>query len=366
MNRGFLVAVGVVVAGTIGAGIFALPLLFVQAGWLVGAFYLIALSAALIFVHNLYAEALLKLHERKRLVGLVKSLFGKWALVVAVLAIVGGLSLGLTSHFVLGGAFLRTLFPGLGAWAPILFWLLASLPLLLDVRKLSFIEAAGTLGLFATIVVLFVTAHDPTKLFSLAPARAPYLFLPFGPLLFALAGWTAVEPVLQIRDKRDGFSPKRALIWGGLIAAALYALFVFGVVGSDGVLSSDVISGALTWAPWKRILLSLVGLVGLLNVYRLVVLEVKNALSTDLKVPRSLAFAFVLVLPVVLFFLGLNDFGRIIGFSGGVFLAIEYILIILVSKKTLALQGAKNFFANFVMFLFALGAVYELYHFIVR
>ena len=60
----FWLEAGLVAAATIGAGMFSLPYVFHEAGWLLGIFYTAVLSAAVIIAHLLYLRVLEETKEK--------------------------------------------------------------------------------------------------------------------------------------------------------------------------------------------------------------------------------------------------------------------------------------------------------------
>src|SRR5689334_18826733 len=67
-----------VLFGTIvGAGIFGLPALVQKSGWLIGAFWMIALAGVVCLTHLLYAEVIMVTPGKHRLVGYVRLYLGK-------------------------------------------------------------------------------------------------------------------------------------------------------------------------------------------------------------------------------------------------------------------------------------------------
>ena len=74
----------------------------------------------------------------------------------------------------------------------------------------------------------------------------------------------------------------------------------------------------------------------------------------------------MLFVPLILIWLGFNNFLETVGLVGGVFLAFQYLLIVLVSRKVLALKGFKRIVSDLVILIFALAIVYEIYYFVIR
>ena len=353
------------VATTVGAGLFGLPYVVSRAGLVVGVGYLIGVSAAVIFAHTLYFKTLEAVGERKRLLGLVKEKFGSMWGTLAFVNILGGLVLALVAYLILAGQLTELLFPGGWIWGVLGFWLAASIPIILSLRRMVAAELIGGVIIVGAILVIFFAAWGSdireAPAFNVASA-----FLPFGVVLFALTGWTAVEPIMDYGKKARAPSSLllRGMAWGTVLSAALYLLFAIGIIYSAPLITEDTISGIVGWPLWKFSLLILLALFAIWTSYVPIGLEIRNALFHDARMSSALSALFVFAAPPVLLFLGLKDFLGVIGLAGSVFLGLEYVFIFFVAKSVLRLRGVAYGAAAVLAGLFLLGACYEVYTFL--
>ncbi len=367
LDASVLWVMNLMTATTVGAGLFALPYVFAQTGWLLSGAYLAVLAAAVAFVHGLYLEVVRNENEKPRLLTLIEKHYGRNARLGGLVIILGGLTLTLLAYLILSRVLIALFLPGYenaGLWA---FWLLSSLPVLFRVRRLMWAEAAGGLGMLALILWVFgkgLASHA----FHVPVWNWEYVFLPLGPVLFALAGWTAVEPSAEYA-RRAGLSLKEAgtgLRLGTLGAALLYALFVAGISGAGGAITPDTVQGLSGWLPLEAALVAVLGLFAVWTSYVPMGLEMKRISENDLGWSKLWSGILVFCLPPALFLLGLDDFLKVIGLVGGVFLAGEYIYILLVARRALRLPANRARLTLILVLLFALAAVYEVYYFIVQ
>lgn len=358
----------IVAAATVGDGVFALPYVFAQAGWLLGLFYLVVLAALVSAAHVVYLKTLEKIGEKERLLGLAKKYFGRAGFSLGFVAIVLGLLLTLVAYLILGGRFIHLAFPSLGTGAALLvFWLFTAIPIFASDRRVVTLELAGIACTSAIIIFIFATAWPSATFAGIPAANVQNIFLPFGAILFALAGWTSVEPAYESRKKFGvRADPWQALASGTFFVALLYIMFTAGVLGSAPAVAPDTISGLAGWPLWKKEILAIFGLVAVATVYMPVAREIKNALEKDLGWNRFFSRVLILFLPLVFVGLGLNNFLVVVGLVGGVFIGAQYVLIIAVGRRALALSAAKRFFLDLVAFVFMAGAVYEVWTFIVH
>jgi len=365
--KSYLRETGALAATTIGAGMFGLPYVFYKSGLVVGVFYLGALSAILISVHILYWKILTKVDAKKRLLGLAREYLGENWYWVGVISVLAGLTLTLVVYLILGNEFLKIIWPSAsGTLGIFTFWLISVLPLFKEKRILS-LEFFGVLFMIGAILLIFLSAPSLKMAFDTPAFNTNNLFLPFGVVLFSLAGWTIIEPLYASRKKTKGGNTYLGpLVLGTVLAAALYAIFVWGILGSTFQLTPDTVSGLLgSWPIWKLATLSVLGLFAIWTSYIPIGLEIKNSLMEALGWNAREALLFAIFVPPILLIMGFNNFLSVIGLAGGAFLALQYVLIILVGKRVLKPKDKENLLFNGVIVAFLLAAVYEAYYFIV-
>ncbi len=361
---------GFLVATTIGAGIFALPYIFNQTGWVVSVGYLITIAAVIILAHSWYLKTLQKTGERDRLLGLANRYYGKKGRYFSFLIILAGLFLTLTAFLILGGDFLEMVFPGLsGPVAIFIFWILGSFPFLLKSGRVLNLEFFGGVAMLVIILAIFLTALPFKNLVLGAAITGREVFLPFGAFLFSLAGWTAVEPIFDFQKRRGEKSSLGSVIfWGTAIPVVFYFLFAIAILTltTGGTVTTDSFSGLANWPAWKLELLGIFGLFAIWTSYVPIGLELRNAFIYDLKWPRFSAIGLLLALPIILLLAGFTNFLETIGVAGGIFVALQYVIIILVAVKALAFRGWKRILAGLLVMIFLAAVVYEIYYFVIR
>ena len=357
------------VATTIGAGIFALPYLFAQAGWLAGLVLLTALGALLFFTHWLYARAAFAADGEEHLAALAGRTLGGWGTATSFVAVYGGLLLSLVVYIILSVNFIKLFAPTIASDAAMaLFWLASSLPLFARIR---FLGAAATLGvaIMAILIVgLWLLAPAPGATLAFPAVVSGNFLVPFGAVLFALAGWTAIPAMMEYGGKTRRASHRLIgpLAVGTAVIVVLYALFVFAVLGSGWPLTPDTISGIPDASPEIALALGILGLFALWTSYVPIALELRDSFAEAFGGNRAVPNITVFALPMILVGLGLNDFLSVIGLAGGVFLSLQYALIMAVSRKALRLRGLARLGTDIITLAFLAAAVYELYVFVLH
>lgn len=367
-TKGFWRVAAIITAATFGDGVFALPFVFYQSGWLLSLGYLVVLATVIISAHVVYLKTLEKVGEKERLLGLARRYFGEKGFWVGFVAIVLGLLLTLVAYLILGTQFVGILFPSALPGGPLaVFWIFTSLLVLASDRHIVGLELAGIICSSLIVVLIFATAWPHVFFAGIPAVNMKNAFLPFGVILFELAGWTGIEPAYESR-KRDGRKndPWRALALGTFVAAILSVVFVSGILGSASHITSDTVSGLSNWPIWKRDLLAILGLCAVTTVFMPIAREIKNSLEKDLRWKKSYSHGLIILLPVACILLGLNNFLIVVGIVGGVFLSTQYLLIISVGRRALKLSVVKQTLLDIVAFIFVVAAIYQIYSFIVK
>ncbi len=232
----------------------------------------------------------------------------------------------------------------------------------------------------AAILIIFATGWRGIFFPGIPAIDFRHLFFPFGAVLFSLAGWTSIEPSYEIRKNADGAMGlgggsgngnlaarvSQAIASGTAIAGLLYIIFVAGIVGSGAGITPDTVSGLTVWPLWKKDLIAFLGLLAVATVYLPLSGEIKHALEGDLGWSKPVSRSVVALLPLGFVLAGFNNFLLIIGFVGGVFLSAQYIIIISVGRKALALPRAFVYVLDLALAAFILGAIYSAYVFVVQ
>ena len=348
----------------IGAGMFALPYVFVEAGFLAGFLYLVLGAAIFSTLHVMYAEVIESTSGKHRFVGYAEiylGFTGKWASVVAVLL---GMILTLTVYLILSASFIKLLAPDLSSTVSVLiFWALGSAVVLISLNRLANFEFAVTLAMVGIVAILFIlgfTMADLGALSSLPVLNLNQLLLPYGVVLFSLSGRAAISSVREYFSKRqlDGGKLKRAVIWGTITPAVVYALFVMAIVWlSPRGVSVDAVSGIQISFPGVMGLIGLLGFFVIWTSYFFLGIEARDILRYDFKIPPLIDSILIVFLPLILYFYSSQNLILFISIAGGIFLALESILVVLMRRSLRPI----GIWGHFIILLLLGGIVYEVF-----
>jgi len=363
--REILLPAGLFSSLIIGAGMFALPFVFSQAGFLVGSVYLTVFTAAFIKIHRMYAEIIESNSGKHRFLGYVDIYFKKPGVIVAVFTTAIGLILALTAYIILAGEFVGLVFPGVGSfYAPYIFWILGSMAVILSLRRFATFEFLVSLAIGLIVIALFIIGLFSSRgEVSLPVVNMGNLFLPYGVVLFALSGRAAISSISDYYENRKLSKDKfhHAVTLGTLVPPIVYFIFALAVVWlSGGNISPDALSGLSHLPVLILTLVSVLGLFALWTSYFFLGLEVRDICRYDLKIPYIISLLFVIFVPITLYALGINDFIGLIGVAGGIFLAIESILVVLMYSRI----KKWSISSGILVLLLGVGVIYQITSFL--
>lgn len=346
-KKEFFLAVGLLSGGIIGAGVFSLPYAFQLAGLLTGFFYLAIATGVYILLHMMYADVIIKTPGEHRFVGLARTHLGKGSGLFAVLMGVVQMIFVLTIYLVLSKSFLALIVSfGNSAQHIFFFWLIGSVAIFLNLRKIALSELLITLSIIAIIAVVFVLglAHIPRLAEVPAFTESRFWLIPLPAILFALSGRVVIPAVIRfLRERGSGDDRRRlfrVILWGTVIPAIVYGLFVIGVLGLSANVTEDAVSGLAgglpAWLVWG---IGILGFLSLWSSYILVGLDVYETLRFDLGLRRPARLALVVLAPLLLYAAGFTSFLGLVSFVGGVFLVLEGFFVIAMYRKAHGLPG---------------------------
>lgn len=328
-------------AGTIiGAGVFALPYVFAKAGIFTGLFYLLVFSAAFTLIHLMYADIILRTKENRRFFGYAEIYFGNWGKRLAILTTIVGMVFVLTVYLILSVSFFDLIFQNIvfqDIYKILFFWFFGSLAVFIGINRLAIAEFLITFGIAAIILIIFGYGFGGLESALSSPSfNFKYMFLPYGAVLFSLAGRTAIPALLGYfrNNNQPQLKAKAPIILGSLIPVFVYLTFVFGVLSLSETVSQDSVFGLIGRLPLPILgLLGGLGLISLWSSYIVIGRDVKKSFEHDFNFSRIFSGLIVVLSPLFLYFSGFKNFLELVGLAGGIFIGLESILIVLMWLK---------------------------------
>lgn len=376
MNRKTIFATATLTGTIVGAGMFGIPYVVAQSGFLIGAAFLFILTIVSIILHLAYGEIAYKTPGKHRLVGYAEHYLGKWGKIIVTFSLLIGFFGSLLVYIIISGEFLfeifSPIFGGSSFVYSLVFFVLGSFGIFKGLKLIKEMELAMSFVLCSIVLLIFFIGIPHLNIANLQEINFKNFFLPYGVILWALAGGAAI-PELKEVVKGNSKSYKKAIILGTLIPAILYFLFMFVVVGVSGHATSPESIQGLTAALGKEIVYigAAFGALAAITSFFVIGLSLKKVFWYDYKINKNLSWFLVCFIPLAGFLLGLREFIPIIGFLGVFLGAIESVSIILIYKKVRRLQKGKDYnlkIPGIVIFsliaLFILAFIYQMIYYI--
>lgn len=336
----FILAVATIIGTIVGVGMFGLPYVASRTGIVPVIFYLVLLGGAVLILHLLYGEVVLRTKERHRLTGYAKKYFGKKGEVLAGFTFFFGLFGALLAYLVIGGQFLSmivgSVFPSFTPfWGTLIIAALGFFMVYKGIKRVGFFEVLMTAVLLSLILGLLVYGSNFISFDNLSARGAKgSLFFPYGVVLFSLWGASVIPEIRGFFKDRAGLL-KKAIILGIIIPIGVYLIFTITVVGISGSATTpDAISGLV---PALGLPFSfygaLVGLLAVITSFIALTITIKDSFRLDLHFPAKLSLLLAFGIPLILFFLGARNFITIIDWVGVTLGGLEGALILVLHKR---------------------------------
>jgi amino acid transporter len=203
------------------------------------------------------------------------------------------------------------------------------------------LKAVKKAELFLNIFVLLILGliiavcffnFDSSNLVS-KPLSIANLFIPYGVILFAFVGASAI-PEMEMEVKQNKKLLKKAIIIGTLIPFVFYLLFMISVVGVTGISTTEIATIGLGHKLGEIMILigNILPLFTMSTSFFILGLALKWMFHYDYNIPNFLAWIMTCSIPLALFIFGARSFISVIGLTGAIAGGMEGILLVLIAR----------------------------------
>jgi tyrosine-specific transport protein len=339
----------------IGAGILGIPYVVAKSGILIGALNILVIGITMIFVNLFVGEIVLRTKGNHQITGYAEKYLGKrgkW--IMAAAAILGNYG-ALLAYLIGEGKALSAIFGGNALYFSIGYFLVVSFIVYNGLKaversELYFVSA------FVLIVAVIVGFNLTNMDLSNVPISDGNFFLPFGVVLFAYLGMSAI-PEIHEELKNNWKRMRRAIIIGSIIPILIYLAFGLSVVAVTGTSTTEVASVGLGQAFGEHmiILSNLFAVLTMATAFIAIGFALKETFNYDLKINKKISFLLAVLPPLIFLFLGLNSFIDVVAFVGSFSGGIMGILIVLMLWNARKKGEREPEFKN--RFVYPLGAL---------
>ncbi len=364
-------AIATLVGAIIGAGVLGIPYVFNVAGFWTGTFVLIVVALALMIMKLMFGESALRTSGKHQLSGYAEIYLGKFAKALMSFSMIFGIYGSLLAYTIGQGEVISSITGASAFGSALFFFAIFSVLIFWGLGIVKRAELIMTSILIIVVVVIAFLATDNISLSNIGGFDITKIFIPYGVVLFACSGVSAVAQVRQELVRREK-SLKTAIIWGSLIPPAIYFLFAVLVIGVSGKGVTEIATVGLGQALGPKMVLAanLFAFFAMATSFLASGLALKQVYQFDYKIPRLWAWLLTISAPLIIFFIGARDFVQVLNIVGAIGIGIVGTLIILIyfsaRKKGKRKPEYKipvwfgNISGLVIMIVFLLGIVYTI------
>lgn len=332
-DRKFLHASAVLIGTMVGVGIYGIPFAFAKAGFFVGMLWLVGLAVIICLFNLIFAELTLSTQGIHQVSGYANIWLGAWGRRLMTVANTIGIYGALLAYMIVAGEFLHNVLSQFLTVDPqlysLLFALAWSLLWVMRPRTIAAFELV-LIGMYAAIIIAIAAVGLPhIKPEFLTGWAAEFWYLPYGIVLFALSGLTAIPIQRTLLAGRERLL-RPAIIVSMVVVVALYALFALTIVGVSGdVTSPEALTGLYGILGTPVIMLaSLLGILTVSSSFVMLGTALYETYHIDYRLRPSAAWLLALVPPALFFMSGLRNFIDVIGLVGAVAIGTQAVLLL--------------------------------------
>jgi amino acid permease len=358
-----------VLMGTIiGAGILGIPYVVSQSGFPIGIMHIVLLGILMAIIMLYLGEIVLRTKGNHQLSGYAEKYLGKKGKILMFLAFAAGIYSAILAYLIAEGKSLSYLIfnsPIHQFELGIIFWIFLSAITYFGIKALEEGDTVGVIVVFTMIVsisVYFANKISITNLTSIFPSN---LFVPFGVVLFAFLGFSAIPELKRILDKEQ--KPLRGIIITAyLLTALIYIIFAAIVLGFMGNKTPEVATIALG-KPFI-----VLGMITMFTAYLSLSVAMIDSYRFDFKKSRRVAWLCTIIIPLILFIiLSLTNnaaFTQVLGIGGILSGGLTAVIVLFMAEKAKTKGKIKPYYSIpysklfkwLITAIFALAAILEI------
>ncbi len=343
MSKSFT-ALCILIGTIIGAGILGMPFVIMKSGFPIGVAHIIVIGAVIATTMLYLGEITLRTRKNHQLPGYAEKYLGKRGRLWMFVAVAFGIYSAILAYLIAEGRSLSYLFfnsPAYEFQLGILFWVFLSAITYFGIKALEEGEIVGVIFVFTMILSISVYFANKVSLENLSYIFPGNLLVPFGVVLFAFLGFSAIPEIKQVlgKEKDEKKSMKSIIISAYVLSAIIYIIFTAIVISYAGDFTPEIATIALG-KPFI-----IFGMVTMFTAYLALSTAMIDTIRLDFNKTRKKAWLYTIIIPLILFvILSLTKeaaFTRVLGIGGVVSGGLTAILILMMAKEAKAKSDIK-------------------------
>ncbi len=326
-------AFAALIGAIVGAGILGIPYVVMQSGFPIGMFHLVLIAIIMIIVMLYLGEIALRTKRNHQLPGFAKKYLGQKGKTLMFGAVAFGIFSALLAYLIAEGeSFSYLLFgtPNFHVLMALIFWVVLSALTYFGVKALKEGETVSVILMFVLIIsiaVFFANKIDIDNLKDIFPGN---FFTPFGVILFAFLGFSAIPEVKRILGEHK--KPMKSVIISALaICFLIYTIFTIVVLGYAGVMTPEIATIALG-KPFIFL-----GIITMFGAYLAGSMAMIDTIRFDFEKTHKKAWLFTILVPLIAYLVlelsGKAEFTKVLGIGGVISGGLTAILILAMVKN---------------------------------
>lgn len=325
----------VMLGSIIGAGILGIPYVVAQTGWWLGFAYIVLIGLISLLVNLAAGEVASRVKGYVHLPGYVERFLGKKYKQIMTLSIAISIYGALLAYMIaLGDIFFDlTNFYSAKFWSLALF-LFFGLAIFRGINFIEHINSWLVYILLIFIIIITILAFKEFNYTNITYINWSKMFLPYGVLLFAYGGSMVLPTVEQmVNEEEKAF--RKSIIIANVIPIFVYSLFTLAVIGVTGINTTQIATNGLGTKVGALMIIfgNLFAILAMSTSYLALGVTMKNMWQWDMKFSNFWGTVLTLIVPLVIFLSGWDDFISVLSFFGALGSGILMILIALVFNK---------------------------------
>jgi len=370
-QKGYLwTAIATMIGTIIGAGILGIPYVVAKAGFWTGVFDILFLGIVSLFLYLYFGEVVLRTEGNHQLPGYAEKYLGKKGKTIMMFAMIFGIYGALTAYLLGVSQAITAVIGGSATQYLLIFFAIAGFIIYLGLKEVAESESYMQPLVLIAVVVLAVLSFKYISFQNLSGFSLKNVFVPYGVVLFAFLGATAI-PEMQMELKGREKLMKKAILIGILIPIVVYLGFAAFIVGVTGTSTTEVATIGLGKIVGEHIIIigNIFAVLTMSTSFLILGLALKDMYRLDYNINKDLAWALTCAIPLIIAIANLATFTKVLEIAGIISGGITGVVIVLMAMKAKTLGTRKpeytvpiNWMICFwFMLLFTIGVVYYLY-----
>lgn len=333
MKRGYFSAVATLIGCTVGAGIFGIPYVIAQAGFLTGLLALVLIGIIMTIVSLYVGEICLRTNGNHQLPVLAEKYLGKNGKFLLSFILIISIYGALIAYGIGSGIALKGIFGGNELIYSLIFYGIVSALIFFSLK--IFMRSELVLSILTIIITIIITilSFSNISLNHLQEFSITKIYIPYGVILFSYLGIICIPEMKQeLKDKK---LLKRSIILGILISGIIYFLFALAVVGVNGINTTEVATVGLGQALGFKMLIlaNIFALIAMSKAFIALGYSLKDTYRLDFKIKHLYSWLLVISIPLIIIITQLVNFITILNLLGVITDAILLTLILVMHSK---------------------------------